>query len=372
MPSNPLDYINNHRRRLAERAYRMRRIRIAAIGAVICLVAQLAIVYGLPIERRKPEKGEDESLVTVSHPPSPSIATSILPRDRADAPDKVNEEFDGKPVKVLGGGAKIVAKDEGSGEEVELMPTGTSGVPHFPKTIFVPSPDGQKEEYQLLGLGIRTVSFLNIQVYVVGLYVQKDSLAALQADLVKHVNPLASALIPGEKESLRAGLLDAEKSYEIWDTMLKKKGGELKTVWRIVPVRNTDFQHLRDGWVRGITAKTQAASLRQKKEFDDESFALAMREFKALFGGKGRAPKGSVVLLKRDGDGKLNVLFQEKDGQREVIDFGVIGDERIARLIWLGYLAGKNVSSEGARKGIVDGIMELVERPIGSIETKVS
>jgi len=343
---------------------------MAAVGAVLCLVAQLAIVYGLPIERQKSKKGKDESSVTASH--SPSLATSILPRDRADAPDKVNEEFAGKPVKVLGGGAKIVAKDEGSGEEVELIPTGTSGVPHFPKTIFLPSSDGQDEEYKLLGLGIRTVSFLNIQVYVVGLYVQKDSLAALQADLVKNVNPLASALIPGEKESLRAGLLDAERSYEIWDTLLKKKGGELKTVWRIVPVRNTDFQHLRDGWVRGITVKTQAASLRQEKEFDDETFAVAMREFKALFGGKGRAPKGSVVLLKRDMDGRLTVLFQEKDGQREVINFGVIGDERIARLIWLGYLGGKNVSSEGARKGIVDGIMELVERPIGSIETKVS
>lgn len=352
----------------------MRRIRIAVVGAVLCLAAQLAIVYGMPIERRKPKKGEDESSMTASQskPQSSSFATSILPRDRADAPDKVNEEFAGKPVKVLGGGAKVIAKDKATGEEVELMPTGTSSVSHFPKTIFIPSPDGQEEEYKLLGLGIRTVSFLNIQVYVVGLYVQKDSLGALQADLVRLVNPLASALIPDEKESLRGGLLDAERSYAIWDTLLREKGGGLKTVWRIVPVRNTDFQHLRDGWVRGITTKTQAAASRQEKEYDDETFALAMREFKALFGGKGRAPKGSVVLLKRDTNGRLAVLFQEKDGQRESTNFGVVDDERIARLIWLGYLGGKNVSSEGARKGVVDGIMELVERPIGSVETKVS
>jgi hypothetical protein len=79
-----------------------------------------------------------------------------------------------------------------------------------------------------------------------------------------------------------------------------------------------------------------------------------------------------VVLLTRDVDGKLGVLFQEKDGQDQALDFGVIPDERISRLIWLGYLGGKKVSSDGARNDVVKGIMELVERPIGSIETKVS
>ena len=131
-----------------------------------------------------------------------------------------------------------------------------------------------------------------------------------------------------------------------------------------------------------------------------------MRDFKALFGGKGRAPKGSVMILARDADGKLEILMkeeQEKDQQKDQVgrnvgaelknatatgssvsvnassstaaeryaSLGTVADERISRLIVMGYLAGKDVSSEGARRDIVDGVMGLVERPAGTIEAKV-
>lgn len=369
---NPLDYVQNHRRELAKRQYHMRRIRIAGAGVVFCVLAQVVIVALFPAEDAETVEA-DESLSGELAGGS-SGGLRLGRGDHALAPDHINKEWEGKPVRVIEGGPSFAAKDDGGGGDVEMVETGTSTVPRFPKTIYLPTgSDYREEEYTLLGLGIRTVSFLGIQVYVVGLYIATSSLPGLQADLVKAVNPIASALIPGEKEQLRSGLLDGEKSYQIWDTLLKEKGSDVKSAWRIVPVRNTDFAHLKDGWVRGITSKTQAASIsKEKEQFADESFGLAMRDFKALFGGKGRAPKGSAVLLTRDGDGKLGVLFQEKEGQGQTIDFGVIPDERISRLIWLGYLGGKSVSSEAARNGIVDGIMELVERPIGSIETRVS
>lgn len=138
-----------------------------------------------------------------------------------------------------------------------------------------------------------------------------------------------------------------------------------------------------------------------------------MRGFKALFGGKGRAPKGSVMVLVRDATGKLEVLMKEEENERtdkvgrdttisgpkidstsanssnssnsssvssssslsteaeRYISLGTVTDERISRLIVMGYLAGKDVSSEGARQNIVKGVMGLVERPAGTIETKV-
>ena len=140
-----------------------------------------------------------------------------------------------------------------------------------------------------------------------------------------------------------------------------------------------------------------------------------MRDFKALFGGKGRAPKGSVMVLARDADGKLEILMkqdQEREHEQQqrqqgdkighdvraeprdavsssssssnnsissssstaaerYTSLGAVTDERISRLIVMGYLAGKDVSSEGARRDIVDGVMGLVERPAGTIETKV-
>jgi len=274
---------------------------------------------------------------------------------------------------VAAGGAKLVAHDENSGEDIEVVPTGTSSIPHFPKTINLPRPghvNDEDTEYTLVGLGIRTVSFLSIQVYVVGLYVQTASLHEVQSRFVKRVNQLATTLIPGEKEELKKALLDPEQSYAIWDEILKDKGSKINSAFRIVPTRNTDFQHLRDGWVRGITARTQAASAKGDKQFSDESFGVSMREFNALFGGKGKAPKGNVIILTRDGDGKFGVLYQEKTNKPE--HFGAIDDERIARLIWLGYLGGKGVSSEDTRKNIIDGIIDLVSRPVGTLVARVT
>ncbi|KAL9026772.1 MAG: hypothetical protein Q9180_007427, partial [Flavoplaca navasiana] len=88
----------------------------------------------------------------------------------------------------------------------DLIPTGTSTIPFFPRSINLPSsttetttstathtlPYGTgpstantSEEYQLLGLGIRKVSFLRIQVYVVGLYIARSDLPKLQESLVR-------------------------------------------------------------------------------------------------------------------------------------------------------------------------------------------
>jgi hypothetical protein len=50
---------------------------------------------------------------------------------------------------------------------------------------------------------------------------------------------------------------------------------------------------------------------------------------------------------------------------------GGVHDERLSRAVWLNYLAGKTVASEGARKSIIEGIMEFVERPVGAVATQV-
>jgi hypothetical protein len=72
--------------------------------------------------------------------------------------------------------------------------------------------------------------------------------------------------------------------------------------------------------------------------------------------------------LIRDHQGKLAVWYDDgKFPQR----LGEVADERISRAVWLNYLAGKTVASEGARKSIVEGVMEFVERPVGTVATQV-
>ena len=292
-------------------------------------------------------------------------------------------------------GAKVEITGKVHPSNVEEVPTGTSTIPLFPCRIWLPrsgsSPDEgsspalpagigaaqEEEEYQLLGLGVRKVSLFKIQVYVVGLYVAKSDIGRLQEELVKaSVGSGASTLVQGEKQELKKNLLDGEGSTMIWEEVLKEGG--VRSAVRIVPTRNTNFSHLRDGWIRGIDMRGKG------KEFEDEGFKAAVTDFKGMLGGRGSVAKGKVLLLGRGADGALKGWVEEEQaagdagqavagtpGQEHMALLGNLKDERVSRLVWLGYLAGENVASDQARESIVDGVMDIVERPIGTVETQV-
>jgi hypothetical protein len=332
-----------------ERVKALKRMRWAGLGIAACTVAMIATVAFYPTSPN------GKNVIKLDTPPTPALPTAGL---------------------------------EGAQSEVEQVPTGTSHVPFFPRTIHLtanappasPAAGNEvskavDEEYQLVGLGIRTVSILSIQVYVVGLYIAVSDIASFQQRLVNAVIPpsenVASTLVPGEKDQLRQLLLDPVRGEDIWNEIIKD--GQLRTAFRIVPTRPTDFMHLRDGFVRGITARSaHFASERNDPSFQDETFGAALNEFKSAFGGSARRklPKGEILLLARDGQGKLAVWEEtKKEGDR--VKMGEVADERVGRLLWLNYLAGKSVSSEPTRQSVVDGCMEFVERPVGTVATQV-
>lgn len=262
--------------------------------------------------------------------------------------------------------------------EAELVPTGTSSVPHFPKTIYVTEQEapgaglvGQgDQEYSLVGLGIRTVSFLGIQVYVLGMYVAVPDIAVLQERLIRTQDPVATTLVTGEKGKLKEALLAADTSEDIWNEVLKD--GNIRSIFRIVPVKNTDYAHLRDGFVRQLTGKVQQfSSRRNDQSFSDEQFGESVQKFKQLFSQapKNKLPTGEVLLLTRNAKGVLEAIYEDRDGART--KFGQIDDERISRLMWLQYLSGRYPSSESARQSIVEGVMNFVARPVGTVATQV-
>jgi hypothetical protein len=397
------DFVSVHRAEALRRAQLIRKRNWLALGAALSMIAPIILVRLWdvpPLEEKKDENASRGIVDMIMGPPT-----------KTDAPRKAVDEFQGKKV-VIAAGDKVIAAPPDSDnpqasdpDAIELVETGTSYVPYFPRTIRLPTDSAGPEaitsdaEYTLLGLGIRKVSFLRVQVYVVGLYVKTADMSTLQNHLINTVNPTASALIPDEKASLRESLLDAEKSNKIWESILNRDGmGGVDMAFRVVPCRGTDFKHLQDGWMRGIASRTdevrrkQAELIRQQAaenksislpkpveegEFSDESFGVAMKEFRNLFHGKGKAPKGSVIILTRNKSGTLGALYQpivkgekqEKMGKSSWL--GEVRDERVGRLVWLLYLGGENVSSEPARRSIVDGCMEIVERPVGTLETMV-
>ena len=62
---------------------------------------------------------------------------------------------------------------------------------------------------------------------------------------------------------------------------------------------------------------------------------------------------------------------ETKESEKGFTRLGHVSDGRVGRLLWLLYLGGKNVSSEEARKRVVEGCLGLVERPVGTVETRV-
>ncbi|KAF2850070.1 hypothetical protein T440DRAFT_468770 [Plenodomus tracheiphilus IPT5] len=406
-PRKDEDIVSVHRAEQIRRAKAIRKRNWLALGAAMSMIAPIFLVrlWDVPMEVRDEDSKKDVSRGVVD--------LFLGPPTKTDAPRKIADEWQGKKV-VVAAGDKVIAAPSTSEnpqasdpDAIELVETGTSYVPYFPRTIHLPTSTTGPEnitsdaEYQLLGLGIRKVSFLRVQVYVVGLYVKTSDMSKLQNHLINTINPTASALIPGEKDELRAALLDPEKSTEVWEAILNKEGmAGVDMAFRVVPCRGTDFKHLQDGWMRGIASRTdevrrkQAELLRQQaaesksialpkpveeSEFTDESFGLAMKDFKNLFHGKGKAPKGSVIVLTRNKNGALGALYQPliKGEQKQAEQMGKstwlgeVRDQRVGRLVWLLYLAGGNVSSEHARRSIVEGCVGIVERPVGTVETMV-
>lgn len=307
------------------------------------------------------------------------------------------------PIVVPGAAGVHGTTTDNEDHAIEQIPTGTSKVPFFPRKIYLPAsassaspsnpttsaalpaglgPAAETEEYILLGLGVRKVSFLSIQVYVVGLYVAKTDLAQLQERMIHAVasTETASTLVATEKADLRTRLLSAEGSQEIWASVLERGG--IRTAVRITPVRDTNMAHLRDGFVRMVNA---GAGREGCDERTDAGFREAVQLLKSVMSGASQVETGRVLLLGRGGEGGLSVWAEKavevaaaaeknKGGGRragQMLYLGGVSDERIARWVWMGYLAGAKVATEAARESVVDGVLDLVERPIGTVETQV-
>ncbi|KAH6720254.1 putative altered inheritance of mitochondria protein 18, mitochondrial [Leptodontidium sp. MPI-SDFR-AT-0119] len=353
-PRTPLDPVTLHRLEIQRRAYYKRRSYYAAAGVVFGMIAIYLTATSLDLE---------------AYPPPGSSSSKPTKLDSSRRADD--------PMVVLGRERKVVIQKLGEEpEEIpDVVPTGTSTIPTFPRILEffddekMGHPEGLRGrgedalvEYQLVGVGLRTVSFLGIEVYVVGMYVATDDIAKLQQALISQIATGASSLVKGEKEELRRRLYDEHEGVRIWSELLKGTG--CRTLVRIVPTRNTDFGHLRDAFVRVL----QQRAVYDKEEYGDEVFGQGVASLKALLN-RGSVPKGKELLLSRNEKGRLAVWYD--DGKKGAQRLGHVDDERVSRAMWLNYLAGKHPASAPARKSIVDGVMEFVERPVGTVATQV-
>ncbi|KAL8782596.1 MAG: hypothetical protein Q9195_009613, partial [Heterodermia aff. obscurata] len=169
-------------------------------------------------------------------------------------------------------GVKGLVPDNDS-QPIDQIPTSNPAVPYFPRKIYLPSaptpttPSPPSEEYILLGLGLRTVSFLRIKVYLIGLYIAKSDLATLQSAMIHTITPSGSTLVEDEKLALRSKLLAPEASEQIWGHVLGKES--IRSAIRVVPVRATNMGHMRDGFVRMVGAGGKREGVEHESGFNE-------------------------------------------------------------------------------------------------------
>lgn len=215
--------------------------------------------------------------------------------------------------------------------------------------------------HQLLGWGIRKVSFLRMKVYALGLYIAKEDLpltkqilgSAFLQNVYEGKHPDAT-----QKEALEAGLEDGKTSEILIDNLLTSG---VKFTARICPLRNTDLSHLRDGFIRTIR-NSDACKQMMKEEDTAEHITLGLEQLRKVMNShKMKAYKNSRVYMEIIDQGKLRVTVKVWDSNhfRDVVQMGVVEEPIISRLLFRAYLSGDNPLSKDARDQVAESLVAL-------------
>ncbi|KAG7881505.1 hypothetical protein KL935_001712 [Ogataea polymorpha] len=206
--------------------------------------------------------------------------------------------------------------------------------------------------FQLLGYGIRMVTFLNMKVYALGIYVAREDLPLLKKTLTS-VSP--------DPSQVAFSLRDPALSPQVVELLLSSG---VRFSAKIVPVRNTDFNHLRDGLIKSIKSNPKYKELMKRGDGTDEKLNAGLDQLRKAFGArKMTATKNSTLMLQILSDGKLALSFQlytTQDQMAEPFRMGVVEEPLIGRLLFMSYLSGAKPLSEPARSKAIDGFISLL------------
>jgi len=208
----------------------------------------------------------------------------------------------------------------------------------FPKSLKLTHSDSN---LQLVGLGVRTVSFLRIQVYCAGLYASPDALRCLHR-VQGWQNYTSDKLMrkPTSPEEVQGEQL-----------MRNLMQYPVELAMRIVPTRNTDFAHLRDGLYRAVIGRMKLNN--DLKEEEATEITAALDTFKSFFP-KASVKKGESMVLLRTKEGHLAVEYEGKT-------LGILKNQWISRELLLSYFADKNPISERSKENIAQGFEQILK-----------
>lgn len=207
----------------------------------------------------------------------------------------------------------------------------------------------------IVGVGVRTVSFLSFKVYSAAAYVNDYTLKRLRT--VPGWTSYDPAQMATEGEKLVQSVLDVPTAMAIrigeyrgtrWGVVLttavcgssrpsRHSSPPMMSYSHAVPVRNTDFNHLRDGFTRTLLQRLKEARVEGKvTEKDEIGINEGLQRLKAAFP-LGSVPKGKELLVVRSPD---SVLYLEYEGNI----VGTVPNKWIADNMILAYFSKTPIS----------------------------
>ncbi|KAI5965153.1 AIM18 [Candida pseudojiufengensis] len=215
-----------------------------------------------------------------------------------------------------------------------------SSISPFPKNLKKSSFITQ--DYTLLGHGVRSVTFISFKVYGIAIYIANSDLSKTQKILKEYElnNP------DPEHKSLN----NPKESDQIIESLLNHN---IRFLIRLSPVRNTDFNHLKDGLIKSILAFPNSKNL--KSELNP-----GLEELRNVFSKtRGSVPKDDLLVMEilKNGELAITYLNQKKDKVKEL---GVVENPLIGKILMQQYLSSKKPLSESLKNSCIDGLNELI------------
>lgn len=214
-----------------------------------------------------------------------------------------------------------------------------SGIDPFPTQLSKSNCSVVNNVQKLIATGVRSVTFISFKVYAVGLYVPKN----YESQIGKTVGLWLKETGKSPAELLE----DKQTSQEMLAAMSEK----LNYTIRITPVRNTDFGHLRDGFVKTILACPMTKTKR-------EEVAVGVEQLRDAFKGfKGSVPKNHSLYLVSE-NSTITMHYEGKNG--DVKTLGKITEPSISQVLFVLYFSSVKPISEPLRKSFVSYVTATV------------
>lgn len=206
--------------------------------------------------------------------------------------------------------------------------------------------------YSLLGFGSRYVTFISFKVYALGIYIANED---------KHLVPevlstklLSFAFIDTDhnkshKENVRDAMNDPEKSGILAGNILDTG---CRMLAKITPVRNTDFNHLRDGLIKTILAHPEAKN-------NQDALKVGLNELKEAFTKKGKVPKDHDLLLELQANGSLQLAYHDRKKDK-MVRLGYVNEPLVGKFLFSQYMGGRKPLSPSTQKSVAEHIVAML------------